>query len=246
MAATAKTQLHLKLSSFYGAAVPRPYVLLDKETGEPVQDRVDPPQVNDALIGAYVILQGVLMLQQGRRCWCMAWTAAGSGAPGSSSRCLPSPLSKLCLAALPKLTPCGALLPAEWAGKVPFEQGGTLVKPHWDGAEMPRQPRSDFQARACLTSLTPALCGEESASDRRCACGALRSDRHHAVPAPADFLPGTRRRRLGRQPGHLDLRPPRHAVRGLCVLAGAADARAARRLPGAGCGREGGGRGADC
>lgn len=65
MAATAKTQLHLKLSSFYGAAVPRPYVLLDKETGETVQDRVDAPQVNDALIGAHVALL-VYMPQQGR------------------------------------------------------------------------------------------------------------------------------------------------------------------------------------
>lgn len=52
---------------------------------------------------------------------------------------------------------------AEWANKVPFEQGGALVKPHWDGAEMPKEPRSDFQAGA--HSGLPALlsCGQHSA-----------------------------------------------------------------------------------
>ncbi|KAL4427874.1 hypothetical protein ABPG75_001963 [Micractinium tetrahymenae] len=39
----------LKVSSFYGDKIARPYVVLDAE-GKPVQDRVDAPQVNDALL----------------------------------------------------------------------------------------------------------------------------------------------------------------------------------------------------
>lgn len=39
-----------QMSSFYGDKIARPYVVLDAE-GEPVQGRVDAPQVNDALLG---------------------------------------------------------------------------------------------------------------------------------------------------------------------------------------------------
>lgn len=40
----------LKLSSFYGDRLARPYVVLDDQ-GKEISDRVDPPRVNDALIG---------------------------------------------------------------------------------------------------------------------------------------------------------------------------------------------------
>ena len=40
----------LKLSSFYGDRLARPYVLLDKE-GNALKGRVEAPAVNDALIG---------------------------------------------------------------------------------------------------------------------------------------------------------------------------------------------------
>ena len=39
------------VASFYGSAVPRPYVMHDRE-GEVLQDRVDKPRVNGALVGA--------------------------------------------------------------------------------------------------------------------------------------------------------------------------------------------------
>jgi hypothetical protein len=39
-----------KISSFYGNAVPRPFILL-QPTGKPVDERVDPPRVNTALLG---------------------------------------------------------------------------------------------------------------------------------------------------------------------------------------------------
>lgn len=39
----------LKVTSFYGIAVPRPHVLLDEEKN-PIKDRVEAPKVNDALI----------------------------------------------------------------------------------------------------------------------------------------------------------------------------------------------------
>lgn len=45
-----RVQLPLQLSSFYGDKIARPYVVLDAE-GKPVQDRVDAPHVNDALLG---------------------------------------------------------------------------------------------------------------------------------------------------------------------------------------------------
>ena len=42
----------LKLSSFYGDRLARPYVLLDKE-GNALKGRVEAPAVNDALIGEW-------------------------------------------------------------------------------------------------------------------------------------------------------------------------------------------------
>ena len=39
----------LKLSSFYGAGIARPYVVFDAE-GAPVKERVNQPRVNDALV----------------------------------------------------------------------------------------------------------------------------------------------------------------------------------------------------
>lgn len=40
----------LKLSSFYGNNIARPYIVLNEETGESIKDRVDAPRVNDALL----------------------------------------------------------------------------------------------------------------------------------------------------------------------------------------------------
>ena len=40
------------VSAFYGTALPRPYLLLDKTSGEVKTDRLAPPKVNDALLGA--------------------------------------------------------------------------------------------------------------------------------------------------------------------------------------------------
>lgn len=76
-----KTQL--KVSSFYGDRIARPYVLLDKDGNAVKEGRVEAPKINDALI--------------------------------------------------------------EWASKVPVRQGGTLVKPHWDGPDAPKGARTDFQ-----------------------------------------------------------------------------------------------------
>lgn len=41
---------HLKLSSFYGSNIARPYIVFDPQGAE-VSARVDRPRVNDALIG---------------------------------------------------------------------------------------------------------------------------------------------------------------------------------------------------
>ena len=40
------------VSAFYGTALPRPYLLLDKTSGQVKTDRLEPPKVNDALLGA--------------------------------------------------------------------------------------------------------------------------------------------------------------------------------------------------
>jgi hypothetical protein len=40
------------VSGFYGNAVPRPYLLLDKTSGQVKKDRLGPPKVNEALLGA--------------------------------------------------------------------------------------------------------------------------------------------------------------------------------------------------
>ena len=39
------------VSAFYGTALPRPYLLLDKTSGQVVKERVAPPKVSDALLG---------------------------------------------------------------------------------------------------------------------------------------------------------------------------------------------------
>jgi hypothetical protein len=58
---------------------------------------------------------------------------------------------------------CLALsLYTEWASKVPFQQGGTMIKPVWDGPETdtPTAARNDFQARRthCVASAAVAAC----------------------------------------------------------------------------------------
>lgn len=40
----------VKISSFYGQDVARPYLLIDAETGKPVTDRVNQPSANDPLL----------------------------------------------------------------------------------------------------------------------------------------------------------------------------------------------------
>ena len=51
------TSAQLKLSSFYGDRLARPYVLLDKE-GNALKGRVEAPAVNDALIGERLAVAG--------------------------------------------------------------------------------------------------------------------------------------------------------------------------------------------
>jgi hypothetical protein len=159
----------LKLSSFYGDRLARPYVLLDKE-GNALKGRVEAPAVNDALIGEW-----------GRRAaWRCERMSAGPQRPcargwqaGLCAVCSKiwrnTHLSSTHMIIFPH---CSCPSPAaEWASKVPVGRGGTLVKPEWDGPEAaPKQARTDFQIFFQerfddVLAASPAMFG--GASDRK-------------------------------------------------------------------------------
>ena len=134
------------LSSFYGPKLARPYVLLDNE-GNAIKDaRVDPPRVQDALLG------------EARR---SSAKAAVGGSVAGLQRGAPCRAAGAIARAATYPAPGSPSLDAEWAVKAPVKMGGSLVKPEWRPDEEEENGSGGAVAAALLQAEAAAAPGAD-------------------------------------------------------------------------------------